>query len=82
MIITTPQTDIPIDISRHPNQDQPNLLPPPKDRTTKTIGRSRHPSQDQTDFLPPLIDRTNKTHSNLKHQPKIDYRLFIPRSNL
>ena len=27
----TPQTDIPIDRSRHPSQDQPNLLPAPID---------------------------------------------------
>ena len=31
----TPQTDICIDRSRHPSQDQSNLLPPPTDITTK-----------------------------------------------
>ena len=35
-IYKTPKTDIPIDRSRYPTQDQPNLLPPPIDRTTKT----------------------------------------------
>ena len=40
--------------------------------------RSRHPSQNQTDSLPPLIDRTTKTTYKLRHQPKLDYRLFIP----
>ena len=35
-IITTPQTDIPVDRSRHPSQNQSNSLPPPIDRTTKT----------------------------------------------
>ena len=41
-IIKTPQTDIPIDRSRHPSQDQPNLLPPPTDRTTKTHYNLKH----------------------------------------
>ena len=35
-IIKTPQTEIPVDGSRHPSRDQSNLLPPPIDRTTKT----------------------------------------------
>ena len=33
-IITTPQTDIPIDRSPHPSQSQSNLHPPSIDRTT------------------------------------------------
>ena len=44
--------------------------------------RSRHPSQNQTDSLPPLIDRTTKTTYKLRHQPKSDYRLFIPPTKL
>ena len=44
--------------------------------------RSRHPSQNQTDSLPPQIDRTTKTTYKLRHQPKLDYRLFIPPSKL
>ena len=55
-IIKTPQTDMPID-------------------------RSRHPSEYQSTLLPHLIDITTKTY-NLRHQPKIDYRLFIPLSKL
>ena len=55
--IKTPQTDIPIDTSRQPSQDQSNLLPPP-------------------------LDRTTKTQNNHRHQPKIDYRRFIPLSKL
>ena len=35
-IITTPQTDISIDRSRHPSQNQSNSLPPLVDITTKT----------------------------------------------
>ena len=35
-IINTPQTNIPIDRSRHPSRDQSKSFPPPKDRTTKT----------------------------------------------
>ena len=46
-IITTPQTDIPIDRSRHPSENQSNLLPLPIDRTTKTHYHSRHqPKRD------------------------------------
>ena len=41
------------------------------------IDRSRHHSQNQTNLIPPLIDRTTKTHYNLRHQPKIDYRLSL-----
>ena len=44
--------------------------------------RTRHPSQNQTNSLPPLIDRTTKTTYKLRHQPKLDYRLFIPPSKL
>ena len=44
--------------------------------------RSRHPSQNQTDSLPPLTDRTTKTTYKLRHQPKLDYRLFITPSKL
>ena len=44
--------------------------------------RSRQLSQNQTDSLPPLIDRTTKTTYKLRHQPKLDYRLFIPTSKL
>ena len=44
--------------------------------------RSRHPSHIQTYTFPPLIDRTTKTPYKLRHQPKLDYRLFIPPSKL
>ena len=50
--------------------------------TNISIDRSRHPSQNQTDSLPPLIDRTTKIPYNLRHQPRFDYRLFIPPSKL
>ena len=56
-IIKTPQTDISIDRSGHPSQDQSNLFPPP-------------------------IDRTTKTHYNLKHQPQMSYRIYIPLPKL
>ena len=45
-------------------------------------GRSRHLSHNQTDPLPPLIDRTTKITYKLRHQPKLDYGLFIPPSKL
>ena len=44
--------------------------------------RSRYPSQNQTDSLPPLIDGTTKTTYKLRHQPKLDNRLFIPPTKL
>ena len=44
--------------------------------------RSRHPSQNKSDSLPPLIEKTTKTTYKLRHQPKLDYRLFIPLSKL
>ena len=50
--------------------------------TSTPIDRSRHPSHNQTDSLPPRIDRTAKTTYKLRHQPKLDYRLFIPPSKL
>ena len=43
--------------------------------------RSRHPSQNQKDSLPPLNDRTMRTTYKLRHQPKLDYKLFIPPIN-
>ena len=44
--------------------------------------RSRHLSHNKTDSLPTLIDRTTKITYKLRHQPKLDYRLFIPPSKL
>ena len=44
--------------------------------------RSRHPSHNQTASLPPLIDRTTKSTYTLRHQPELDYRLFITPSTL
>ena len=50
--------------------------------TNITNDRSRHPSRNQAGSLPPLIDRTTKTTYKLRHQPKLDYRLFIPPTKL
>ena len=50
--------------------------------TNITNDRLGHPSQNQTDSLPPLLDRTTKTTHKLRHQPKLDYRLFIPPTKL
>ena len=53
-IINTPQSNIPIDRSRHPSQDQPNSFPPPIDRTTKTHYELPHqPKLDYRLFTPP-----------------------------
>ena len=51
-------------------------------QTDISIDRSRRSSQNQSNSLPPLVHRTTKTHYHLRHQPKIDYRLFIPPSKL
>ena len=70
-----------------------SLTPPTNDNTVyKNIintphtniptDRSRHSSQNQTESLPPLNDRTTKTIYKLRHQPKLDYRLFLPPSQL
>ena len=50
--------------------------------TSFPTDRSRHSSQNQTNSLPPLIDRTTKTTYKLRHQDKLDYRLFKPPSQL
>ena len=44
--------------------------------------RTRLPSQNQS--TPPYTtdNRNTKTHYNLRQQPKMDYRLFIPPSKL
>ena len=76
-----------------PSNYKPLTTPPTNDNTIyKNIintpqtnihtDRSRHSSQNQTDSLPPLIDRTTKTTYKLRHQPQLDYILFIPPSKL
>ena len=70
-----------------------SLIPPTNDKslykgiintphTNIPSDRSRHPSHNQTDSLPPLIVRTTKTTYKLRHQPKLNYRLFITPSKL
>ena len=44
--------------------------------------RSRHQSQNQSVSPNHTIERTTKTHCNLRNQPKIDYRHFMPPSKL
>ena len=78
------QNSTPVVLSNHkpltpPTNDNPfyqNIINTP--HTNIPLDRSRHSSQNQTDSLPPLIDRTTKTTYKLRHQPKLDYRLFIP----
>ena len=47
-----------------------------------SLDKSRHPSQNQSILFNTQKDRNTKTHYNLRHQPKKDYRLFIPHSQL
>ena len=51
-------------------------------QTGPPIDKSRHLSQNQSNLPQPPIDRTTKTQYNLRHQPKMDYRLFIQTSKL
>ena len=51
-------------------------------QTDISTNRSRHVSHDRSHLLPPPIDRTNKTHYTLRHQPQMDYRLFMLPSKL
>ena len=77
----------------HPFQNSSNTNPPsnitsPFKQILKApdnnqfFDRTRHPSQNQS--TPPYVTdiRNAKTHYNLKQQPKMDYRLFIPPSKL
>ena len=53
-IINTPQTNIPIDRSRHHSHNQTDSLPPLIDRTTKTSYKLRQqPKLDNRLFIPP-----------------------------
>ena len=53
-IINTPHTNISSDRSRHPSNNQTDLLPPLIDRTTKTTYKLRQqPKLDYRLFIPP-----------------------------
>ena len=75
-----PSNHNPLTPPTNDNSTYKNMINTP--HTNITIDRSRHPSHNQTDSLPPLIDRTTKTTYKLRHQPKLDYRLFLPPSKL
>ena len=70
----------PLTLPTNDNTFYKNIINTP--HTNIPIDRSRHSSQNQTDSLPPLNDRATKTTYKLRHQPKLDYRLFIPPSQL
>ena len=50
--------------------------------TNQSRDRTRHPSQNQSPSPSPTNNRDTKTHYNLRQQPKMDYRIFIPTSKL
>ena len=53
-MINTPHTNIPIDRSRHPTNNQTTSLPPLNDRTTKTTYKLRQqPKLDYRLFITP-----------------------------
>ena len=73
-IINTPHTNTPNDRSRHPSKNQTDSLLPQIDRTTTP-----------TTYKLVLILETYtyfETTYKLRHQHKLDYRLFIPPSKL
>ena len=63
----------------HDNPPFKNLI---KTHQTGPIDKSRHPSHNQSNLPQPPIDRTTKIQYNLRHQPKMDSRLFIQTSKL
>ena len=77
---TAPSSNDSSPITLYENSPFKQIIKTP--RTDISIDRSRHPSHDQSNLLPPPIDRTTKTHYNLRHQPQMEYRLFIPPSKL
>ena len=64
------------------NIDPPfhSSLQPPA--TNQPRDRIRHPSQNQSSPPSNTDNRDTKTHYNLRQQPKVDYRIFIPTSKL
>ena len=58
---------------------QSTIQPP---STNQSRDRTRHPSQNQSPSPSPTNNRDTKTHYNLRQQPKMDYRIFIPTSEL
>ena len=76
----TPSNHKPLTPSTNDNSLYKNIINTP--HTNIPSDRSRPLSHNQTDSLPPLIDRTTKTTYKLRHQPNLDYRLFIPPTKL
>ena len=50
--------------------------------TNHSCDRIRHPSQNQSPSPSSTNIRETKTHYNLRQQPKMVYRIFIPPSKL
>ena len=50
--------------------------------TNHSRDRTRHQSQNQSPSPSITNNRDTKTHYNLRQQPKMDYRIFIPPSKL
>ena len=57
-----------------------SILQPPG--TNQSRDRTRRPSQNQSPSPSTTNNRDTKTHYNLRQQPKMDYRIFIPTFNL
>ena len=70
------------------NTDPPSKIDPPFQSilqppgTNQSRDRTRHPSQNQSPSPSTTNNRDTKTHYNLRQQPKMDYRIFIPLSKL
>ena len=73
---TSSNTNLPSKIDPH---FQSTLQPP---GTNQSRDRTHHPSQNQSPSPSTTNSRETKTHYNLRQQPIMDYRIFIPTSKL
>ena len=70
------------------NTNHPSNIDPPFQSTLQlsttnhSRDRIRHPSQNQSPPPSTTNNRDAKTHYNLRHQPNMDYRIFILTSKL
>ena len=70
------------------NTNPPSKIDPPfqsilqAPATNQSRDRTRHPSQNQSPPPSTTNNRDTKTHYNLRQQPKMDCRFFIPTSKL
>ena len=77
--------DQPLSPKNISSQTSPNTNPsstPQIPSTNQSRDRTRHQSQNQSPSSAITNNRDTKTHYNLRQQPKMDYRIFIPPTKL